>query len=109
MPNSRAAAIAVSESEADKALTDGADGESAPTDSVSRFGELHDESLKLLDAARTLVVEMRSALDDCRRHRPVIETPRSANAGQPAPPAVKTHRGGRVPKKHGRRRWRRPR
>lgn len=83
--------------------------EPAPADSVSRFVELHDESLKLLDAARTLVTEMRTALDDCRRRRPVVEIPGSRQNGPPPKQTVKSHRGGRVAKKHSRRPWRRPR
>jgi hypothetical protein len=85
------------------------DSESQPTDYASRFDELRDESLDLIETARTLVAEMRGALDDCRRHRPVVVADRSSGAEQPNQPSVKSHRGGRVPKKCGRRRWRRPR
>jgi hypothetical protein len=85
------------------------DDDTTPTDCISRFAELHNESLKLLDTARMLVGEMRNALDDCHRRRPVVDTPRSPDVRQPNQPIAKSHRGGRVPKKHGRRRWRRPR
>jgi hypothetical protein len=81
-------------------------------DDVSRFAELHDESLKLLDAARLLVLEMRTSLDECRRRRPVLDIAR-LEGDRSSYPALKSrlgksHRGGRVSRKRGRR-LRRPR
>lgn len=85
--------------------------DSPPTevDDVTRFAALRDESQRLLDDARSLVAEMRSALDHCKRHRPALETPPSEPGGSALPPPVKTHRGGRIVKKRSRRIPRRPR
>lgn len=87
-------------------------------DDVTRFAALRDESQRLLDDARSLVGEMRSALDHCRRHRPARQDPppaAEAVPGMPTAPTVptvstaKTHRGGRVGKRRARRAPRRPR
>ena len=80
----------------------------AEVDELTRFATLREESLQLLDDARDLVGQMRSALDHCKRHRPAVETFPDA-VGGPVFPPVKTHRGGRVGKKHIRRLPRRPR
>ena len=77
-------------------------------DDVSRFAALRAESLELLDAAQSLVGEMRTALDHCKRHRPVIESKVTENARENLP-TVKTHRGGRVKKRRSHRTTRRPR
>lgn len=77
-----------------------------PRDDVSRFTELRDESLKLLDAARSSIAEMRTALEECKLYRPVVEVREPTGGGQPARPAARSHRGGRVTKKYRRRRLR---
>jgi hypothetical protein len=78
-------------------------------DDESRFAALRDESLELLDAAKSLVGEMRTALDRCKRHRPVVEVKLTGNGGSSSPLPVKSHRGGRVGKTRARRRPWRPR
>jgi hypothetical protein len=77
-----------------------------PPDHVRRFTALREESLELLDHARTLVGEMREILADCRLRRPVVEVQATADTGAAAP-AVRSHRGGRVVKAHRRSRIRR--
>ena len=77
-------------------------------DAASRFAALREESLELLDAAKSLVGEMRTALDHCKRHRPVVQSQATENAGKVLA-SVKTHRGGRVGKRQSRRNIRRPR
>ncbi|HVX14506.1 MAG TPA: hypothetical protein VHC22_25185 [Pirellulales bacterium] len=76
-------------------------------DAWSRFDALRAESLELLETAESLVDEMRSALDHCRRHRPVVEVNQTPTARPASSPRVKSHRGGRVTKKRTGRRWRR--
>ncbi|HET6882272.1 MAG TPA: hypothetical protein VFI31_19055 [Pirellulales bacterium] len=79
-------------------------------ESVSRFATLHEESLQLLEDARSLVGEMRLALDRCKRHRPVVEIRPSDQTEMMGPPPLKSHRGGRIGKKRTQRlRRRRPR
>lgn len=78
-------------------------------DDVTRFTALRDESQRLLDDARSLVAEMRSALDHCKRHRPALEARPAEPSGSTLPPPLKTHRGGRVSKKRSRHIPRRPR
>jgi hypothetical protein len=85
------------------------ESESPQLDDVSRFAALRDESHKLLDAAKTLVGEMRLALDHCKRHRPCVEAKDPGNEPPTSSAAVKSHRGGRVGKKKSRRRFPRPR
>jgi hypothetical protein len=83
-----------------------------PPDDAARFAALHDESLKLLDAARSLAAEMRSSLEECRRRRPIIDASGREGDGSghaaEKPRLSKSRRGGRVSKKRGRR-IRRPR
>jgi hypothetical protein len=77
-------------------------------DETTRFAALREESLELLTAAKSLVSEMRTALEKCKRHRPVVETPPAAVGDMPARLPVRTHRGGRITKQRRQRRFGRP-
>lgn len=73
--------------------------EHSDRDDVERFAALCAESRHLLDDARSLVAEMRAAIEQCKRYRPVVETAPAEGGDSGLPPPIKTHRGGRIVKR----------
>lgn len=83
--------------------------ESPSPDPADRFAALHAESVELLEAAQSLVGEMRGLLEDCKRRRPPVGQPADAALGSKPPPLARSHRGARVAKTTRARPRRKPR